>query len=114
MPDPIATPTDKTSALDAGHTTTEYQLTKWITILTAITGVLSAIVPFIEQAKAVFGDTKWITIVSLALATLTPIVYTLQRSAIKLAAINAGQKVDVAAVTPAAGDAAAGNVGAAK
>lgn len=103
MPDPI-TPTDKTNPLDAGHTTTEYKTTKWIVVITTILGVLSAVAPFIEQARALFGDTKWIAIASVVIAGLSTTLYTLQRSAIKIAALKAGANV---VVTPASADDAA-------
>jgi uncharacterized membrane protein len=110
MPDPII-PTDKTHPLDAGHTTTEYKTTRWIVVLTSIIGVLSTVVSYTDQAKLLFGaDSKiglWIGIGTVALGALTSILYTVQRSAIKIAALKAGEKM----VVTAESDPAAANLG---
>jgi hypothetical protein len=110
-------PTDQTGSLDAGHTTTEYQQTKIVVILTSVLAVLGTITTVLDKALTIFPESNkglglWLAIGSLAVGALASIAYTVQRTAIKVAALRAGATVPTDPAIPARNpDDAAANLG---
>lgn len=108
--------TDQTGPLDAGHTTTEYESQKFIVVLTSILSALSLVVSFAEKILPFLPPETskvgmWAAIGFAVIGGLRSIVYEMQRTALKVAALKAGVRVaagtDPAAVAPAAASAAA-------
>ena len=93
------TSTDQTSPLDAGHTTSEYALAKWMTYAGIGIAVLSGIADLTNQIAQVVPGNVWITKIGLIAgslaATLSTIFYSKARNDLKKAAL---------AAPPAAGD----------
>jgi hypothetical protein len=102
MPDPVAVPTDSTTPLDAGHTTSEYAFAKWIAILSAAIGILSTISDVALKAAAVLPQGSvvlpWVAGGAAVTGALTAIAYTISRTLVKLAAIRAGNAAAIGAV----------------
>lgn len=113
MADPI-TPTDQTSPLDAGHTTSEHTLARLTTITASVIAVLSTVTDLLGKAQAVIPEAPkglglWIGLGAAAVAFLSSVAYGFQRALIKIEAIKAG---NAAPATPDANASdAAANVG---
>jgi hypothetical protein len=98
MPDPIpVAPTDQTSPLDAGHTTTEYVLAKVMIYAGIALAVLSGVAEAVNQIAPILPPNSIITKIGLICgslaATLSTIMYGQQRVALKKAALNAAPAV---------------------
>lgn len=101
MADATTTPTDKTTPLDAGHTTSEYHVTMIATVLS----VLATVAGYASTILNVLPPTlKWVgvatAIVGMLTACLTALGYQVARSNVKTAAIAAGNAP--VSVTPSA------------
>jgi hypothetical protein len=98
-----------------GTSTSEFKLAAFVAGITGVIGALTTITDLLGKAQVLFPEAPkgvglWVGLASAAVAGLTSIAYTIQRSAIKIASIQAGADVAVAQATPAA--TAAANVGA--
>ena len=95
--DSTTNPTDQTTPLDAGHTTTEAQGSKFVVITSAILSALGIATTIIDKIANIFpaeqkGIGVWIAIGGAVIGGLTQIVYTVQRTQLKIAALRAAQK----------------------
>ena len=96
MSDPI-TATDQTKPLDAGHTTSEYFITKIVLGLSAFIAVAGSVLDVVNTFAKMLPEGSWvfkaIAIVGAVVGVAQSIVYTLSRTSVKIAALN--QKVEV-------------------
>lgn len=85
------TQTDQTGPLDAGHTTTEFYITKVVTVLSAVSAVLGIGMDLLTKAQVLLPTTPWLNgalvIGGIVGATLSSVIYTLSRYGIKKAAL---------------------------
>lgn len=96
IPTPPAEPVDQTNPFDAGHTTTEWSATKWVTICAGIVAVLGGITETLTQMGTVLPNVKWIgvalTIVGMISAVAAQIGYALSRGNVKVKMLDQGVK----------------------
>jgi hypothetical protein len=94
MPDPIAVapPTDQTTPLDAGHTTSEYFITKIILALSAFVAVAGSVLDVVNTFVKMLPEGSWVfkalAVAGAVVAVVQSVVYTLSRTQVKLAALN--------------------------
>lgn len=93
-PAPVETPVDQTGPLDAGHTTTEFAVTKWVTVCSIVVAILGGVSEALSNLTTVMPGAKWIgvtlTIVGMLSAAAAQIGYALSRASVKKAALQAG------------------------
>lgn len=87
-------PTDQTGPLDAGHTTTEFSVTKWVTVCAIAVAILGGVTEALSSLTTVMPGSKWIgvalTIVGMLSAAAAQVGYALSRASVKKAALQAG------------------------
>lgn len=102
-------PTDQTSPSDAGHTTTEYRLTRAIVVALGILAGGTVTFAALHQAMP---DVGWISVAftlvtSIGAAAVLGVRYLSQRSDVKVALANLEAARTLAAGRPLPGDASA-------
>ena len=97
MSDPV-TPTDQTSPLDAGHTTSEYALTKVVVFLSGLVSVAGVVMTAVQAIAPIFAPTKYGPLVGVVLAvggaTVAAVktwLYEVERTALKQSALPPSQ-----------------------
>ena len=87
----VTEPVDQTGPLDAGHTTTEFYITKIVTVLSSVAAVLGFGMDILTKAQVLLPTTTWLNgvlvIGGIAGAVISNVVYTLSRYGIKKAAL---------------------------
>ncbi len=87
---PHDAPTEQTNPLDAGHTTSEYALAKWVAVGGAVVMLLSGISDAVLEITKVMPNpiiTKIGVICGLIATTLSTVMYGKSRSDLKQAAL---------------------------
>lgn len=108
--------TEQTGPLDAGHTTSEFGLSKTVVVLSSVISVMGTVLSVLSAVTAVLPPAAgavgvYLAIGGAAVAGLKAVTYEVQRAVIKMAAIKAGQVPGPDAPAP---DAAAAELGAVK
>ena len=109
MADPVTNP------LAPGTSTSEGKGSKIVVVIASVVAALGTIATVLDSVTAIVpASTKglgmWLAVAGAVVAGLTQIAYTISRSAVKVAAIQAGNAVPLDP-TPAATSTAAANLG---
>jgi hypothetical protein len=107
------TPTEQTSPLDAGHTTTEFRATMIAVILSTAATVIGIAMNFLDVIQQAGVTGRWVsiatTVVGILGTVLSALGYTVTRAAVKKAALQAS--AGMSTVSPAAAAANLGRTG---